>query len=305
MSSWQVQPSSEATADADLQRSFSNDVEQTGRLIRQVTIGESAAVGSLPAALREVVEHSIPADPLQRWTAQDVRKFLEQGTRPAISRPASPQPAVTNMTAPPAARLVYDSVGNARSAPAEELPEQIDAPASKRRRFVIPAVLTVIVGAGIALTPHMLSRKNASAPERPPAQNETVQAPPQSSSAAAPSSDSAPPSSAVKPAEKAESAAPSAAQDGVVSRAMPEVSESALRTITGKINVSVKVRVNPAGEVEQALLVSPGPSRYFAEKAQSAARQWKFAPQAEGQGRAFMLRFTFRRSGVESTAKNS
>jgi len=94
--------------------------------------------------------------------------------------------------------------------------------------------------------------------------------------------------------------APSAG--AVVERVMPDVSPSARNTIQGKIKVGVRVTVNPAGEVTGATLASPGPSKYFANKALEASRRWKFTP-AEVDGHPvssqWTLRFQFGRAGTE------
>jgi TonB family protein len=77
---------------------------------------------------------------------------------------------------------------------------------------------------------------------------------------------------------------------------MPDVSRGAQSTITGHVKVEVRVAVDAAGNVSQAQLVSPGPSHYFAEKALTAARHWKFTP-ARVNGKAtaseWLLRFQF------------
>ena len=93
-----------------------------------------------------------------------------------------------------------------------------------------------------------------------------------------------------------------AAQGAVAERVLPDVSVSARKTIQGKIRVSVRVAVNPAGEVTAATLASPGPSKYFANKALEASRRWKFKPAAvDGRPAAseWMLRFQFGRTGTE------
>jgi TonB family protein len=93
-----------------------------------------------------------------------------------------------------------------------------------------------------------------------------------------------------------------AAQGAVAKRVLPDVSVSARNTIQGKIRVSVRVLVNPAGEVSEAILTSPGPSKYFANKALEASRQWKFTP-AEVDGRPvsseWTLRFQIGRSSTD------
>jgi len=112
----------------------------------------------------------------------------------------------------------------------------------------------------------------------------------------------------VSPQTSVPAAAPSADtpkhadQGAVAERVMPDVSVSARNTIQGKIRVSVRVAVSPQGEVTNASLASPGPSKYFANKALEASRRWKFKP-AEVGGRPvsseWMLRFQFGRTGTE------
>ncbi len=84
----------------------------------------------------------------------------------------------------------------------------------------------------------------------------------------------------------------------VVRRVLPDVSNNALRTIHGTINVRIRVDVDAAGNVAQARLLAAGSSRFFANKAMEAARQWKFeAPLANGNRipSQWNLEFQFRR----------
>jgi TonB family protein len=98
-----------------------------------------------------------------------------------------------------------------------------------------------------------------------------------------------------------------AAQKGAVERrVMPDVLESANRTIRGKIVVRIRLDVNANGDVSDAQFDARGSSRYFSRKALDAARKWTFKP-AQVNGRAassvWVLRFEFRRSGPDVTAK--
>lgn len=89
---------------------------------------------------------------------------------------------------------------------------------------------------------------------------------------------------------------------GVPHQVIPEVSRNALNTIRGHLKVGVKVEVDAAGNVTNARLVSPGPSKYFAAKALAAAHDWKFTPPQAG-GRAvaseWLLRFQFSRASIQ------
>jgi TonB family protein len=93
---------------------------------------------------------------------------------------------------------------------------------------------------------------------------------------------------------------PPAASSGqpIVHRVMPDVSTRALHTIRGRVRVRVRVQVDPSGNVANAKLEVPGPSRYFANAALRAAQAWKFAPAGPGTERAWVLHFVFRRSGA-------
>jgi TonB family protein len=91
----------------------------------------------------------------------------------------------------------------------------------------------------------------------------------------------------------------------VAERVSPDVTESALRTIHGKVEVAVRVRVAPDGTVSGASFDSQGSSKYFANHALSAARNWKFKPpQVNGAAvsSVWVLRFQFRRDGTEIKA---
>jgi TonB family protein len=92
------------------------------------------------------------------------------------------------------------------------------------------------------------------------------------------------------------------ARGSVLQQVLPDVSLSAQNTIEGRIRVSVQVAVDASGSVSEANLVSPGPSKYFANRALAAARRWKFnPPQVAGQAAAseWILRFQFQRTSTQ------
>ena len=89
----------------------------------------------------------------------------------------------------------------------------------------------------------------------------------------------------------------------VANRVMPEVPEPARKSIRGTVRVSIKVDVDRSGNVEDAELGSGGPSKYFAQAALEAARNWKFKPPrigATGVLSTWTLRFAF--TSGETTA---
>jgi TonB family protein len=88
----------------------------------------------------------------------------------------------------------------------------------------------------------------------------------------------------------------------VLQQVLPEVSQGARNTIQGHIKISVQVSVDTSGNVSQARLISPGPSRYFANQALTAARRWTFSPpQINGQPSPseWILRFQFGRTSTQ------
>ncbi len=79
-----------------------------------------------------------------------------------------------------------------------------------------------------------------------------------------------------RPAVTSPASAPARGQ--VAHKAMPDISQKALETIRGKVRVSVKVNVDASGKVTNAAFEAPGPSKYFADAAIHAAKNWTFAP---------------------------
>jgi TonB family protein len=88
---------------------------------------------------------------------------------------------------------------------------------------------------------------------------------------------------------------------GVVQQLLPRASQSALDTIQGTVRVRVRVKVDPAGNVTAAELVSSGSSQYFARLSLEAARGWKFVSSRDAE-RPFLLHFEFRNRGTTAYA---
>jgi TonB family protein len=87
----------------------------------------------------------------------------------------------------------------------------------------------------------------------------------------------------------------------VLDQIVPRPGATALSSIDGTVRVVVRVRVDAAGNVSQALLEKPGPSKYFAEKAVAAAKGWVFlSPTINGHSEVseWLIRFDFSPRGV-------
>jgi TonB family protein len=158
-----------------------------------------------------------------------------------------------------------------------------------KRWIVVPVIVAMLVLIAWAGSKFMVHQPPLPTPETRPAST-----PP---AAAAPAAQSpAPFSEKEKPAPKGD------ARGSVLQQVLPDVSRGALNTIEGHVKVSVQVSVDASGNVSQAKLVSPGPSKYFADRSLAAARGWKFTPpQVDGQAAAseWILRFQFGRASTQ------
>jgi TonB family protein len=175
-----------------------------------------------------------------------------------------------------------------QAAAGARVPEAREATIDRKRWVVVSIAVALFVAVliGMKMTNH--------SPVLPAAET----TPPAAAPAASPAKQSpAPFSGNQKSAQKG------VAQGSVLQQVQPEVSRGAQNTITGHIKVSVRVEVDGSGNVSQARLVSPGPSKYFANRALEAARRWKFnPPQVNGQPAAseWTLRFEFSRANIEA-----
>ena len=102
------------------------------------------------------------------------------------------------------------------------------------------------------------------------------------------------------------SAKPAASNSGhgeVLDQVLPAAPAKALATIHGTFHITARVQVDPSGKVTDATLDDPGPSRYFANLTEQAARRWQFSP-SESDGHPtpseWLIRFEFSSSGVHT-----
>ena len=84
----------------------------------------------------------------------------------------------------------------------------------------------------------------------------------------------------------------------VLHQKLPDIPHNIREKIRGHVNVSVRVLVDPSGNVVGEFVENAGPSRYFAHQAADAAMDWKFVA-SDGRGpRVWMLKFEFTRTGT-------
>lgn len=88
----------------------------------------------------------------------------------------------------------------------------------------------------------------------------------------------------------------------LVQEVTPEVPRSVSEKIQGRIMVTVRVLVDPSGNVMAAMVEKAGPNKNLANLADQAAREWKFAPEDTEGNRVWILTFAFTREGVTARA---
>ena len=219
--------------------------------------GEPTVPDGLPEPFADILRHCLLRDPGQRWAIADVKSSMKQ-------------PVAVPVTEPPRDTKPQRKAG---------VPHKRDG----RWLYAIP--LTAML-ATILLLASLLRHRPSPQISEPGA--------PQPNSAA--SSSAAVQKRSNRSAFQLGNSASAVAGNGVARRAVPNVPEKALRTIHGRVRVNVKVVVDGFGNVTGADFISAGPSRYFANQALEAAREWKF-PRGNDR-RTWLLQFVFENTGV-------
>ena len=267
---------------------------------------------ALPATFAEIARQCLNRDPAKRPTVAEVEAKIEPAPQsPGISVPRPPvSPAQPPVSGPEPLVSIPQPVRSIPQSPAGKVPGRSTPPEeSPKQRFILPITVLLIVALAVWAGLHLRSSLTSSERSAPPAaasQNpETpVSAPtevfaPSSNTNSAGSKSSA--SRHVGPSDQR--AQPSAnGSASVFHEEIPDVPRRARGTIHGHIKVAVRVTVDSSGKVVDETLENPGPSRYFARLATTAARKWKFAPADNQDSRKWLLRFDFSRSGATGYA---
>jgi TonB family protein len=174
--------------------------------------------------------------------------------------------------------------------------------ASPKRNFIAPGI-ALVVAAAVALG-LMIAHSSYRAPANPAPQASAGNGSSVSHSESASSQTAKGAEAQAEAGQVPTGASQVSGAEHIVQRVLPQVPQSALNTIHGRVKVKVRVAVAPSGEVSAASLALPGPSRYFARVALEAARKWKFEPQPTTSTPAeWLIQFKFGRSSIEDTAE--
>jgi TonB family protein len=232
--------------------------------------GEPEIPATIPEPFFTICRECLRTDPQRRCTLAGIKAHLNppQAAAPAVQ----PAEAIVDRTA----KLSY-----------------------KFRAMILAGVVFVLLlmiatfKFGWDLTPS----SPAPAPQSPVLQPTAAPAPPAATAPAPSAAPTAQPAPAPAPA----SANPrgGVVKGSVAHQALPDIPGKILGAIRGHFKVGIRVEVDPQGNVSQASIDWPGPSRYFANQALHAAQNWKFTPaQVDGRAAAstWLLQFQFDQS---------
>jgi len=258
---------------------------------------------------RPVAPASVPLSPVRATSAANLPKVPPMPSRAnALSSrpqklPPQPHPVVLPNYVIPALAGVFLLVAIYalpkilhREAGASPSTSVTSAPAATESKPLAPAVNREA----------SLAKRTANDPPKSAAEKKPeVEATPELTSSAAPASIRS--KTFAAKGETSGSRSLSARGD-VLDQVLPEVSSKARETISGTIRVEVAAHVDAAGNVSDVQLANPGPSRYFAELALKAARQWEFSsPEINGRSMPsdWLIRFEFRNTGTQAIPKQT
>jgi TonB family protein len=215
-----------------------------------------------------------------------------------VDEPVAEQPVVAEAIL---TRPIPNAPMPAPAEPAAEDPVAVAIPA-KHRGLAIFAVVFFLIALFVALILHFHHGEPTSPSANQLAMPASPTPQPQTSIANPPSATPAPPPSIPVPANQ--SSIPGATAGTVVQRAMPDLLPGAVQSIRGRVDVTVRISVDPSGNVESASFDSAGPSKYFSKMALQSAQNWKFNPaQVDGKpvSSVWTLHFTFTQAGTDVT----
>jgi TonB family protein len=245
---------------------------------------------NIPQPFDDIAKHCLSWDLERRWSTTEIRKRLDRAPVAAkgdvVKQEISALAEVREFPASAAQRSVPSP--EARQA----IVERLAATWKQRGVRVAAAVIIalVMIAAGFRLFRHS---------SQTPQPASTTEAQPSAASSMQPTQPASAPTSRTRA---------SVGHGAVAHEVLPDVARKARDTISGTVNVKVKVAVDTSGAVSHAALVSSGGSGYFANQALLAARKWTFTPptvDGKAMPSEWSLRFEFKRNGTKAVPQRS
>jgi serine/threonine protein kinase len=214
--------------------------------------------------------------------------------RRCLSRSPANRPTVIELEAP--FKTAVRAHSTAESQPlARPAPREVASPPKQPRKrnlslLSVTAALVLAVAGWVHFSDTSQAHSQASVAAAPaPVVAEVIPAAPEPSAPLA--------AATIEPAVE-----PEAPPSGVLQEVKPNVPPDLSEKIRDPIDVTLRVLVDPAGDVMAALTEGPGRNKSLARLADDAAREWKFVETEQQTPRVWLLRFEFTREGVITTA---
>jgi TonB family protein len=270
---------------------------------------EEPQLPRMPAPFGDIARQCLRRDPQQRCTLAEIAARLDPDAPPlgkpqavaakAVAAPLPPAPAAQKPA--PAMKAAAPSASRSEFA-AKKSPSRVVAQAAVVVALLAVATIGVFKVSSRGSAADTSAAKGVALPEPQP--TPPLATKPAATSASTPvAAPAAPRAPAPNPVAKRLAAA--GVGGGVAHQVMPDVPRSASSTIRGAVRVGVRVEADASGKVIGESLEAAGPSKYFANLAEKAARNWEFLPPtADGQATpsGWIVRFEFAQDGTKATA---
>ncbi len=270
---------------------------------------------SMPEPFASIARKCLRSDPARRITLDEIAALLDPAKAPSRPqlKPATASTHPRRIAIPLAiAALVLAGVGIWFA-----VSHRVQPPSAAQQAQNLPAAAQVQTPVQAPASQPTATASPTVTPDETATTAPAQAAPPAPTTVTPPASNSAPVAAFVPPPQPADQTAqtarasqatdnlsptPATINPAIVNQILPDIIPSAMRTISGKVKVSVRLAVDENGIVTDATLASAGPSNYFAGKSLEAARHWKFKPaQADGHAApsSWTLEFQYRRTGIK------
>ena len=256
---------------------------------REPQLPESSVV---PQPFLDIVRNSLLRDPARRWSLGEIAARLQPNYQPTVSATDSASSAIHTTSS------VRAQQNLSRSESRQPKQSRATWP-----RYIIPAVAAGLVFAALMI-PKFFNQHSAQRSGEAEAATAQLPVPApvksrvkiNSQSAALPAAKltrstvksnaiaakTFPVPTALRTEEK-KSSGVDPVHGAVLHEVLPDVSSKARDTIHGTVKISVRAHVNAAGAVTAADLSGVVPSKYFADLALKASREWTFqSPESAG-----------------------
>jgi len=269
--------------------------------------GAAKIPDSIPQPFATVAARCLQVDARQRASLDEIQDLLKRPTQPVVAASAIRESSsVRERTAPRETPLAHSAIQGAADEPHKP---------GINLAYLLPvaALLLILIGlwwnhnSNHPSTAPPSTGNQGSANQGSPNQGSVNQAQSRASFPASPIAKPAtqPPALSAKHTldpPQAEPEARTSEPDGsnVVRQVLPQISAGARSTVTGRVRVSIRARVDAEGNVMRTSFDSHGPSEYFARKAMEASQEWKFARSA-GET-LWVIRFGFGRKDTLASA---